>query len=103
MVFLLFVLIVLLMVGRATIKFFEKGADLFLSLAFTLLLVLEAFGKITIDKDLPLIDHGHIACEAAFYPSQTNISVMDANRLLQMERRRDDRISVVQKGRRRQL
>ena len=99
MVFLLFVLIVLHMVVRATIKLLENGLHLFLSLAFTML---ESFGKITLDKDLPLVDHGRIAHEAALYPSQTNISVMDANRLLQMERRRDDRISVVEKGRRRQ-
>ncbi|MCJ1427662.1 hypothetical protein MMC29_005566 [Sticta canariensis] len=101
MVSFLFVPIVVHMVVWATINLFEKGVDLFLSLAFTLL-VLKPFRKITLDKDRPLVDHGRIACEAAFYPSQTNISVMDANRLIQMERRRDDRISVIEKGRRRQ-
>ena len=100
MLFLLFVPIVLNLVARAIINLSGKGVDLLLALAFALLM-LEPFAKITTDKDLP-IDHGRIAGGAPLYASQTNISVMDADRLSQMERRRDDRISVVEKGRRRQ-
>lgn len=101
MVFLLLVLIVLHLVVRATIKLFENGVGLFLSLVLTLL-VLQPFERSTVNEDLPQAGHGCITNEAEFNASETKISVTDANRLLQMERRRDDRISIVEKGRRRQ-
>lgn len=53
------------------------------------------------DKQMSEGEQSKNVSPTAINDSQTNISIMDLQRLIQMENRRDLRISVVEKGRRR--